>query len=163
MRKSKKIIILIAILIVILIVAVTTTIIIVNKKFLANGSNLNENKELILYDTALSDYVKETENGIKINTSIQLNQEKKIGDLTVTGIQLTNKGGVTTLIGVVTNNTSVNTNLQNIEVIFLGENGEELATAKGIVGALKEGESTKINISMSGNYINAYDLKFIAK
>lgn len=155
MKKSKKIIILIVVLLII-IIAITTTIFIIKKK----KNPTEENQELALYDTKISEYVKETENGIKVNTNTQLNQEKKIDGLTVTGIQLTCKSGITTLNATVTNNTGASTKLQNVEAVFLDKDGKEFATAKGIVGALEIGASTTLNISMSSNYINAYDVAF---
>ena len=158
-RRSKKKIIIIIVIFAIIAITVTATIIILNKNKEYKEAE-EESQQLTLYDTKLADYVKETEDGIKINTSRQLSQDKKIGELTVSGLQLTSKSGITTLIATVTNNTSENTKLQNIEVVFLSENKEELATAKGVVAPLNIGESTKINISMSSNYINAYDLEF---
>lgn len=162
MRKSKKIIVFTVILVLIIIAVISAIIIINQKRKNATGTDKGE-QGLTLYDTNLSEYVKETENGIKVNTSIQLNQDKKIGELTVSGIQLTCKSGITTLIATVTNNTTTNTNLQNIEVAFLDKNGQEFATAKGIVEALEVGKSTKLNISMSANYINTYDITFRVK
>ena len=154
---KKKIIILVVIAIIIIAAATAVGIFMFNKKENAE-EGAQEPQPLTLYDTNLAEYVKETENGTKINTSLQLCQDKKIGELTATGIQLSSKSGMTTLLATVINNSAAPTALQNVEVVFLGKNGEELAKARGIVTALEVGESTKLNITMSSNYVYAYDL-----
>ena len=40
------------------------------------------------------------------------------------------------------------------------ENKKEICKAKGVVKALGAGETGRINISMSGNFITAYDIEF---
>lgn len=157
--KNKKIKLYIAIfLIIAIIIAIITYF---SRKDNNIESEIVDNSEgLTLYDTKLSEYVKETEEGIKINTSSELNQDKKLGDLTVTNIQLTSVSGITTLLADVTNNTNQNTDLKNITAVFLDENGKELYSAKGIVRALDIGETARINISISSNYVTAYDIEF---
>lgn len=143
-----------------IIIVIVVTIIIILKKNDNYEEDTQKLQELTLYDTNLSEYVKETEEGIKINTSTELNQKKSLGELSVSGIQLTSKSGIMTLIATATNNSSSDTSLKNFEVVLLNKEGEEIATAKGVVKSLKVGESTKINISMSSNGIRAYNLKF---
>lgn len=163
MKKSKKIIILIiALTILIAIIAVFSIIILKNKQNPKQENSENED-ELKLYDTNVSTYVKETENGIKVNTNIELNQDKKIGEITVTGIQLTCQSGITTLLATATNNSTSNTSLQNIEVVFYNAEKKEIGKVKGIIEPLNVGQSTKLNISMSANYINAYNFEFRTK
>lgn len=157
-KRKKKLYLLILGMIVIIIAIVLCIIISRNKKDEVVQENNSDG--LTLFDTKLSEYVKETEDGVKINVSPKLNQDKKIGELQVTNIQLTAVGGITTLLADVTNNTTANTDLKNITAVFLDEKGKELFSAKGIVSALKVGASTRLNISMSSNYITAYDVEF---
>lgn len=152
---KKKLRIFIVIFLIIISIIVITVISTKDKNKTTSG-----NEGITLYDTKLAEYVKETDNGIKINTSAQINTNKKIGELDATNIQLTESSGITTLIATVANNTTNNTGLTNIKAIFLDEKGNELYSARGIVAALNVGETTTLNISISSSYITAYDVKF---
>ena len=46
------------------------------------------------------------------------------------------------------------------EIIDKDEKKKEICKAKGVVKALGAGETGRINISMSGNFITAYDIEF---
>ena len=112
---------------------------------------------MILQDPALT---QETENGIKLNTSTFVNSDKIIDNLTITNIQLTYSSGVTSLTANVTNNSNIETPITTITTILKDENKKEICKAKGVVKALGVGETGRINISMSGNFITAYDIEF---
>lgn len=122
-----------------------------------------ESSELTLLDTNLEEYVKETTSGIKINVSTALNQNKKVDGLDVTNIQLTSQNGVTTLLADVTNNTAESTSLKNVIITFLNEDGDELISVDGIIMGLEVGKSTKLNVSLSSNYVSAYDFTVTSK
>ena len=154
-QNRKKLKIFIAILLIIISIIIITVISTKDK-----SNTPSDNEGITLYDTKLAEYVKETDNGTKINTSAQINTNKKIGELDATNIQLTESSGITTLVATVANNTSNSTGLTNIKAIFLDEKGNELYSARGIVSALNVGETTTLNISISSSYITAYDVKF---
>lgn len=154
-QNRKKLKIFIAILLIIISIIIITVISTKDK-----NNTPSDNEGITLYDTKLAEYVKETDNGTKINTSDQINTNKKIGELDATNIQLTESSGITTLVATVANNTSNSTGLTNIKAIFLDEKGNELYSARGIVSALNVGETTTLNISISSSYITAYDVKF---
>ena len=123
----------------------------------------NSENEFVLYDSSIADYVKTSEDRTKINVSPKLNQDTKINGLDIKNIQLTCKNGITTLLADVSNNTNKDSEMKNINIKFLGENNKEIRTVSGYIPALKIGETTKLNVSMSSNLITAYDIKISEK
>lgn len=147
--------------IIILICIVLVLIVKINKKKDELNDNSKENDEGIsLYDTSISEYVKETEDGIKINTSALINSDKMLDNLTITNIQLIYNSGITSLTANVTNNSNVETPITTITAILKDEKEQEICNVKGIIRALKIGETGRLNISMSGNFITAYNIEF---
>ena len=107
--------------------------------------------------------MKETNDGTKINISPKINETKTIDGLEITNIQITSSNGVTTLIADVKNNTDTATALKNVLVKFLDQNGKELVSVNGIIMPLEIGQSTKLNVSLSSNYVTAYDINIVNK
>ena len=102
-------------------------------------------------------YVEEIENGVKLNTSSKLNESKEVDGLKFSNIQLTTQSGMTTLLADVTNNTGASTELKNVTITLIDQEGNELTSIKGVVNAMQEGETTQLNIATTSDYINAYD------
>lgn len=123
----------------------------------------NNEKEFVLYNSSIADYVKKSEDGTKINISPKINQDIKLNELDIKNIQLTCKNGITTLLADVSNNTNKDSEMKNINIKFLDENNKEIRTVSGYIPALKIGETTKLNVSMSSNLIIAYDIEFSEK
>ena len=119
--------------------------------------------EFTLYNSSIADYVKTSEEGTKINISPKINQDMKLNELDIKNIQLTCKNGITTLLADVLNNTNKDSEMKNINIKLLDENNKESRTVSGYIPALKIGETTKLNVSMSSNLIIAYDIKFSEK
>ena len=157
--KSKKIRIVISVIIIIIVFIICFKIL--SKKDIDNTEN-NE-KEFVLYDSSIADYVKKSEDGTKINISPKINQDTKLNELDIKNIQLTCKNGITTLLADVSNNTNKDSEMKNINIKFLDENNKEIRTVSGYIPALKIGETTKLNVSMSSNLITAYDIEFSEK
>lgn len=132
-----------------------------SKKDIDNTEN-SEN-EFVLYNSSIADYVKQSEDGTKINISPKINQDMKLNELDIKNIQLTCKNGITTLLADVSNNTNKDSEMKNIKIKFLDENNKEIRTVSGYIPALKIGETTKLNVSMSSNLIIAYDIEFSEK
>lgn len=147
-------------LIAIVIIVIIIISVIVNGNKRKDITEENENNSITLYDTNLSEYVKETEDGIKINTSTMLTTDKILDEFTIKDIQLTFQAGITSLSATVTNNSDLTTSFSTIKVTFLDEKGKELSSAKGVIRSLGVGESTSLNISMSGNFVAAHSVKF---
>ena len=147
--------------IIIIICIVLVFIVKINSKKDELNHNSKENDEGIsLYDTSISEYVKETEDGIKINTSALINSDKMLDNLTITNIQLIYNSGITSLTANVTNNSNVETPITTITAILKDEKEQEICNVKGVIRALKIGETGRLNISMSGNFITAYNIEF---
>lgn len=147
--------------IIIIICIVLVLIVKINSKKDELNDNSKENDEGIsLYDTSISEYVKETEDGIKINTSALINSDKMLDNLTITNIQLIYNSGITSLTANVTNNSNVETPITTITAILKDEKEQEICNVKGVIRALKIGETGRLNISMSGNFITAYNIEF---
>ena len=71
-------------------------------------------------------YVKELEDGTKVNTSEALKTTKKVDDLEFTNIQLTNKDGQTVLLADVTNTGTTATEMTLVDVVILDSSGNEI-------------------------------------
>ena len=156
-RKIRIATCIIIIIIVLFIVCLKTIL----KKDIDNTEN-SEN-EFVLYDSSIADYVKTSEEGTKINISPKINQDMKLNELDIKNIQLTCKNGITTLLADVSNNTNKDLEMKNINIKLLDGDNKEIRTVNGYVPALKIGETTQLNVSMSSNLIAAYDIKFSEK
>ena len=153
--------------IVLLIIIVLLIYFITSKKQKKQQEQINQlieqSQELTITDSNLAEYVKETNDGTKINISPKINETKTIDGLEITNIQITSSNGVTTLIADVKNNTDTATALKNVLVKFLDQNGKELVSVNGIIMPLEIGQSTKLNVSLSSNYVTAYDINIVNK
>ena len=119
--------------------------------------------EFTLYNSSIADYVKQSEDGTKINISPKINQDMKLNGLDIKNIQLTCKNGITTLLADVLNNTNKDLEMKNINIKLLDDDNKEIRTVNGYIPSLKIGETTKLNVSMSSNLIIAYDINFSEK
>ena len=160
---KKKVILTTIILVIIIIIAYSIT----TKKQKKQQEQINQlieqSQELTITDSNLAEYVKETNDDTKINISPKINETKTIDGLEITNIQITSSNGVTTLIADVKNNTDTATALKNVLVKFLDQNGKELVSVNGIIMPLEIGQSTKLNVSLSSNYVTAYDISIVNK
>ena len=102
-------------------------------------------------------YVEEIQKGVKINKSNKLNEAKQVDGLSISNIQLTTKDGMSTLLADVTNKTNTKSNLKMVEITLVDQNNTELVRVKGVINELKPEESTVLNISMTSDFVNAYD------
>lgn len=121
---------------------------------------IQQSQELKITNSVTEEYVKETNDGTKINTNPKLNTAKELDGLQITNIQLTSSNGITTLLADVTNNSNSATDLKEVLVEFLDKDGKELTTVNGVIMPLEKGASTKFNTSVSADYITAYDIEF---
>ena len=87
----------------------------------------------------------------------------KLNGLDIKNIQLTCKNGITTLLADIFNNTNKDSEIQHINIKLLDKENKEIRTVRGYIPALKIGETTKLNVSMSSNLITAYNIEFYEK
>ena len=147
--------------IVLIIAVLAAVIIIANGRKNNNGVNVGEQSDNTQEQN--TSYVEEIQTGVKINKSSKLNEAKQVDGLSISNIQLTTKDGMSTLLADVTNKTKSKSNLKMVEITLLDENNTELVTVKGIINELKPEESTVLNISMTSDYVNAYDFSVKVK
>ena len=155
-KNNKKLIIIWTILIVLIIVVIAVIVYMKNKTTDNEGYNEIQGNET-------ESYVEEIEDGIKINKSTKLNEAKEIEGLTISNIQLTTEGGMTTLLADVTNNSGVATQVKPVEITLVKEDGTEIAKVTGVINALDVGETAQLNISTTSDYVDAYDFIVSAK
>ena len=113
---------------------------------------LNQNQS-----SSQESYVEEIEEGIKINKSTKLNEVKEVEGLQISNIQLTTEGGMTTLLADVKNNSGAKTEVKQVEITLIREDGSEIAKITGIINELEVGATTQLNISTTYDYVEAYD------
>ena len=113
--------------------------------------------------TVEEDYVQTTESGTKVNTSEKLAEKKVVNNIEFTDIQLTEKNGQTLLIATVTNTSDTKSEMFEVRVTLLDENGGEIKTIPGLVAPLEPGASTQFSSSTTLDFANAYDFTVTAK
>ena len=150
-KKRKSILALGTIIILIVIGIILITTLLQNSKK-TKEEELNQNQS-----SNQESYVEEIEDGIKINKSTKLNEVKEVEGLQISNIQLTTEGGMTTLLADVKNNSGAKTEVKQIEITLVREDGSEIAKITGIINELEVGATTQLNISTTSDYVEAYD------
>ena len=138
-----------------IIIIITILIIILFTKTNENENTQRQNEE----NTNTESYVEEIDSGVKLNKSTKLNEAKEVEGLTIANIQLTLDSGITTLLADVTNNSGSKTSAKTVQITLLDYEGNELTTVPGIIKELEAGETTQLNISLTSDYVNAYDFR----
>lgn len=123
-----------------------------------NQENISVNEAQI---TEVDDYTGKLSDGSKINTNAKMNQPMTLGNLQVDNVRLTLKNGITTFRANVTNNGDSKTELKNVKVILLNENGEELVSVNGIIPELEKGNSQELAVSVTSDYLKASGYKIV--
>ena len=123
-----------------------------------NQENISVNEAQI---TEVDDYTGKLSDGSKINTNAKMNQPMTLGNLQVDNVRLTLKNGITTFRANVTNNGDSKTELKNVKVILLNENGEELVSVNGIIPELEKGNSQELVVSVTSDYLKASGYKIV--
>ena len=158
MNKRKILFIILAIIVVIAIIVASVGIV-KNKDKNKTQEQQNEDVKQELQISNIENYVGELNDGSKISTNANMNQESDLGDLHLSNIRLTLKNGVTTFRAIVTNNGNNKTELKNITLKLFDENNNELVSAKGILNEIESGANQELAISITSNYINANSYK----
>ena len=147
---NKKKIISLAIISVVILFIIIIAIVVSNNNKENTTENENENSKY-------PSYVTEIEDGVKLNKSSKMTEEKVFGNYTISNVQLTTKNGMSTLLANVKNNSKDKTELKVVEITLLNEQSEELITITGIIEALEPGGTTQLNTAITSDYVQAYD------
>lgn len=106
-----------------------------------------------------NEFVYQMQDGSKLNTSEEMQKEKKVGSLKISNVQLKETNGITTLLADV-ENTSGNETLEKIlQIQVIDKNGNEITTIRCPIDAVKPGEKVQLNTSITADISNAYDFK----
>ena len=114
-------------------------------------------------ETKTEEYVTELSDGTKENTSEKLKETKTFDEtLEVSGLKLTEKEGITQILGTIKNVSSETRPEGAVTVVLLDKNGEELASMPLHIKSLEPGETTQLHTEKTlDNASNAYDLKIV--
>ena len=145
-----------------ILVAITAILIIV---LIVRNVNKKDNGEETTgeVNTNMEEFVQKLEDGTKLNTSTKLKETKKLGNLEIGNIQLTNQGGQSVLLADVKNNGTTQTSIILLDIVLLDKEGTQIATIPGIISPLTAGATTQLNTSVQQDYANAYDFNIIKK
>ena len=107
-------------------------------------------------------YVTELEDGTKLNTSEDFNNEKRYGNLVISNMQYTEQNGMTVMLADVTNEGSTVHEPEIVTITIYGENNEVITELHPAIGKIEPGETIKINATSTADVANARDYKIEA-
>ena len=108
-------------------------------------------------------YVTELEDGTKLNTSEEFNNEKRYGNLVISNMQYTEQNGMTVMLADVTNEGSTVHEPEIVTITIYGENNEVITELHPAIGRIEPGETIKINASTTADVANAKDYEIIGE
>lgn len=141
--------------IVIVIVLIITWVLVMENKKEETIENLNTQNTIANEEN----YVKELNDGTKINTSKALNNIKKYKNLEISNIQFTESNGMTVLLANVKNNGTTRHEAEIVKIEILDRNGNVITDGKPVIGNIEPGETIQLNASITGNVANAKDFR----
>lgn len=147
-KNKKK---LITIMVIFITIIVTIGIILT---YIINNQNKNEKAE-----KNETYWVETKEDGKKINKSEKMVKTKEFEGLSLEKQEFVSKDSKTEISIKVTNNTQQDIPVTPIVLILLDKEGNEIVRLNGIINPTKVGESSKIYIGSSLDYVDAYDFK----
>ena len=109
--------------------------------------------------TTLSEYVEESESGLKQSTSDKLNEVKTFGEFEMGNIKITELNGKATLTASVTNMSASTQNEFPLTINLMDKKGNVLEKLGAYVGTTKPGESRGINASINMDISEIYDIE----
>ena len=118
-------------------------------------SNNNENT---LEEVQTEEFVIQEEDGIRVNTSEKIKEEKEIDGLKITEINIEEKDNETIFTANVTNTTNETKGDYAVNIIAKDKNGNEIKTIGGYINAVEAGGKTVLRIKTSYDFANTYDI-----
>ena len=157
MKPNEKKIILILIIIIVIVIGV----VFVTTR--GKGKEETENRNNMSQETTEEEMTTTLEDGTKINTSLELSNEKKFEGLTIKNIQLTNKDNKTELIADIGNTSNSNKEAMLVDVVLLDKEGKEIGRIGGRISPIRVGQTMQFSTSSMKDYSSVYDFKFELK
>lgn len=148
--EKKMIAILVAITIVVIIIAI-----------IMSTSKTKEDKKTEAEQTEKT--ISTFDDGTVLNNSAKLHETKKVEEMEISQIQLTEKNGETQLIATITNTSSADQGDYPVIVKMLDKEGKEVGTMNGYVGKIKPQNSIKFSTEATLDSSNVYDFTITKK
>lgn len=153
--------------IIVILILIIITVVVTRKIIARNNKNEQVNNVTNQIENQVENEteknVKVLEDGTKLNISSKLKENKKIDNLEIKDIQLTYKDGVTNLLCNIQNISNKKTDIQNVNITLLNEQGKTIYTMQGIIEEVNAGEIKQFNTSITADFANAYDFKIVKK
>ena len=159
MKKNKKIITTLIVIVIVIVGVILILERLSNNKEYKSDQYENKQEENKIDEK----YVEKLEDGTKLNISNKLKETKKIEGLEISNIQLTYKNGMSVILAEVKNTTNQDIKLTPISLKLYDEKGNILEALDGLITGTKAGEKTQLNIGVSSDYANAYDISIEKK
>lgn len=105
------------------------------------------------------EFSKVQEDGTRLNTSSKLAETKKIDNLEITNIKLTENGDVSQIIADVKNTSRETKGGYEVKLIFLDKDGKTIKEVPAYLEKAEGGQTVQLNASSSSKLSNAYDFK----
>ena len=156
--KNNKMIVIVTILVAILIIGVIVLCVYNGKNKEKTGDNNKESTQ----NVELGEFEQINDDGIKVNVSSKLNEEKTFNGLKISNIKLSENNGETVLLADVENVSGNKTeDFTTIDVRFIDKEGNELGTLTGLIKPLEVNEKTELNASITTDLANSYDFEIL--
>lgn len=97
--------------------------------------------------------------GTVVNISEKVNEDKKMKGFDITNVELKEKNGETILKARVTNNTKTTQERFFGKIVFLDQSNKEIGRTSVDVPESKAGETIQIEVTITEDYVNAYDYR----
>ena len=116
---------------------------------------------ILLYELIIkpNDSTTISKDGMIVNTSKKLSEDKKIDELVLKDIKLVQENGISKFVATIENNTNKDTDDFNLELVFVDKKGKSIETMYTYVKNLKPHEKFYLNIEAKLDYVTAYDIK----
>ena len=142
---------------IIILIAVATILILI--MVLTKGKKEEPANANVQNDTNVEEYVELLDDGTKLNISEKLKETKIVEGLEVGDFQLTEQGNVSLLLGTLTNKTSARQGGFLADIKVIDKQGNEITSMKEVfIPPVESGQSAPLEISMTLDYANAYDI-----
>ena len=142
----------------IVLILITLGIVVIVKNI--NKPDTQEQNENVMQEQEQQVYEENVQiltDGTKLNVSEKLNENKNLDNLEIQNIQLTYRNGVTNILADVVNNGSSDFENTKIDITLLDKEGNTVYKIRGIIEETPVGETSKLNTSITADFVNAYD------
>jgi len=92
-----------------------------------------------------------------------LSKNIKLDELEIEEFQLTHNNGVSVLLATVINQGNKDIGLTPVEIILYDDQNNEIEKVEGLISPVKVGEKVQLNIGVSKDCANAYDISIRKK